>query len=162
MHDTEKSVLPPTDWSSKTVSHMWELIKDHNEETATKQAAGWSSTWELLDHHHRRLEEYRTMLAERWHGPAADAFLARVDGLLDSLSDMRRVALTNDPVLPHLSASLTEAKAKLEPVKRQWETNQAKLRRMRSRRYCVIAIRRCRLIRRRRSRRSYTSRRSAS
>src|SRR5436309_2545557 len=106
---------------------MWELIKDHNADAATKQSPGWSLAFELLDHHHRRLEEYRDMLAARWHGPAADAFLARVDGLLASLSDTRRVALTNDPVLPHLSTSLAEAKAKLEPVKHQWEANQAKL-----------------------------------
>src|SRR3954451_22063027 len=127
VRDTEQIVLPATDWSGMTPSRMWELIKDHDAEAATKQSAGWSLTWELLDHHHRRLEEYRDMLAARWRGPAADAFLARVDGLLASLSDTRRVALTNDPVLPHLSASLAEAKAKLELVKRQWEANQAKL-----------------------------------
>jgi hypothetical protein len=127
VRDTEQIVLPATDWSAVPVSRMWELIKDHDADAATKQSAGWSLAFELLDHHHRRLEEYRDMLAARWRGPAADAFLARVDGLLASLSDTRRVALTNDPVLPHLSASLTEAKAKLEPVKRQWEANQAKL-----------------------------------
>jgi hypothetical protein len=127
VRDTEQVVLPATDWSGMTPSRMWELIKDHDAEAATKQSAGWSLTWELLDHHHRRLEEYRDMLAARWRGPAADAFLARVDGLLSSLNDTRRVALANDPVLPHLSASLTEAKSKLEPVKQQWEANQAKL-----------------------------------
>jgi hypothetical protein len=50
-----------------------------------------------------------------------------VDEMLASMRTARDAALANGPALSHLTASLSEAKTKLEPVHQQWAANQAKL-----------------------------------
>ncbi|OLB78599.1 MAG: hypothetical protein AUI14_12745 [Actinobacteria bacterium 13_2_20CM_2_71_6] len=62
-----------TDWSTMTVGQMWDVLTDFDRAPATEQTAGWNRTFELLDYHRVRLEEYRDMLRRDWRGGAAEA-----------------------------------------------------------------------------------------
>src|SRR6266545_7181402 len=116
-----------TDWSRLTVGQMWEALGDFDHEPASRQSGGWDRAFELLDYHRARLEEYRDLVAARWRGATAEAFLAEFSGLIDAVKALRDVALANAPVLPHLSASIVEARAALAPVHERWVANQAAL-----------------------------------
>src|SRR6266540_3837299 len=116
-----------TDWSRLTVGQMWEALGDFDHEPASRQSGGWDRAFELLDYHRARLEEYRDLVAARWRGATAEAFLAEFSGLIDAVKALRDVALANAPVLPHLSASMVEARAALAPVHERWVANQAAL-----------------------------------
>src|SRR2546430_15359402 len=67
-----------TDWSTMTVGQMWDVLTDFDRAPATEQTAGWNRTFELLDSHRVRLEEYRDMLRRGWRGGAGEAVLGRV------------------------------------------------------------------------------------
>ncbi|SRR6266571_1512910 len=116
-----------TDWSSLTVGQMWDALGDFDHEPASEQSGGWSRAFELLDYHRARLEEYRDLVAGTWRGATANAFVAQVNGLIGAVTTLRDAAIANDAVLPHLSASMVEARAKLEPIYRQWSANQTAL-----------------------------------
>ena len=119
-----------TDWSTMTVEQMWSMVGDHDSTAGWTQSTGWQRTFELLDQHHGRVKQYRDDLAAKWTstpGSAAEAFLAKVDEMLDSMQKMRDAAMANGPAVSHINASLTEAQAKLAPVYQQWSANQAKL-----------------------------------
>jgi len=106
---------------------MWDALGDFDHEPASEQSGGWSRAFELLDYHRARLEEYRDLVAGTWRGATANAFVAQVNGLIGAVTTLRDAAIANDAVLPHLSASMVEARAKLEPIYRQWSANQTAL-----------------------------------
>ncbi len=127
MHNPYEEDVAGTDWSRLSVGQMWAALGDFDHEPASAQSAGWDRAFELLDYHRARLEEYRDLVAARWRGETAEAFLAEFGGLIDAVRVLRDVALANSPVLPHLSASMVEARAALAPVHERWVANQAVL-----------------------------------
>src|SRR2546430_16638958 len=78
-----------TDWSTMTVGQMWDVLTDFDRAPATEQTAGWNRTFELLDYHRVRLEEYRDMLRRDRRGGGAGAVLARGGEVLASILGVR-------------------------------------------------------------------------
>ena len=104
---------------------MWEALGEVDQGAAIEQAAGWVNAFELLDHHHARLQEYRDLIARTWRGVTADAFLREVDGLMAAVTTMRDAAIANEGVLPHLSSSIAEAREQLAPIHQQWTASRS-------------------------------------
>jgi hypothetical protein len=121
----EEDVLS-TDWSTMTVGQMWAAIGEFDRRPASEQSGGWNRAFELLDAHRARLEEYRDLAERSWHGPTADAFLKQVNELISAVVVARDAAVANEPVLPHLSSSMVEARAALAPLHAKWAANQAR------------------------------------
>src|SRR2546429_2983643 len=93
-----------TDWPRLPLGQMWDTLDGQDTGQGTAQSAAWTRTFELLDYHHLRVTEYRARLAEKWRpetSPAAAAFFARVDQMLESIQAMRDAALANGPALSH-------------------------------------------------------------
>ncbi|TMM33699.1 MAG: hypothetical protein E6F99_22935 [Actinobacteria bacterium] len=119
-----------TDWSTKTVAQMWQMIADHRQDIGYVQAAAWDRTRELVDHHMSRLRAYREDLANTWNpatSPAAAAYFAKVDELIDSMTTVCDTSASTGAGLSHVNASLAEARIALEPLHQQWAANQSKM-----------------------------------
>ena len=125
MHEPHLEDLASSDWSRLTVGQMWEALGEVDQGAAIEQAAGWVNAFELLDHHHARLQEYRDLIARTWRGVTADAFLREVDGLMAAVTTMRDAAIANEGVLPHLSSSIAEAREQLAPIHQQWTASRS-------------------------------------
>jgi hypothetical protein len=119
-----------TPWRSLTVGQMWDMVKDHDEAPGWAEAVGWRRTFELVDYHYSRLQQYRDVLAERLppeRNEAAGAFLAKVDTLMSSMVEMRDAAAANGPALTGITAGMSEAKTKLGPVYEKWAANKSEI-----------------------------------
>jgi uncharacterized protein YukE len=125
MHEPRLEDLSSTDWSRLTVGQMWEVLGEVDQGPAVEQAAGWVNAFELLDQHRSRLQEYRDLIAQTWRGATADAFLLEVDELMAAVTTMRDAAIANEAVLPHLTASMAEAREQLAPIHQQWTASQS-------------------------------------
>jgi hypothetical protein len=126
MHDRLREELLATDWPAMTVGQMWAAIGEFDQAPASAQSSGWDRAFELLDAHRARLEEYRDLAERSWQGPTADAFVAQVNELISAVVVARDAAVANEPVLPHLSGSMVEARAALAPIHEKWTANQAR------------------------------------
>jgi hypothetical protein len=127
MRNPNEEDVPWTDWSKMTVGQMWEAIGEFDRQPASEQSGGWNRAFELLDAHRARLEEYRDLVERSWRSPSADAFVRRVNDLIASVVVARDAAVANEPVLPHLSSSMVEARAALAPLHEKWTANQARV-----------------------------------
>ncbi len=111
-----------TDWHSRDLGGMWAALRDHDTDQHFATVAGWRDTTDLIDLHRRRVAAYRDRLCELWppeRSPAAAAYVARLDRLLDDLTETYEAAAANYATFATVATALVQARARIEPLHRR-------------------------------------------
>jgi hypothetical protein len=97
-HDGGGGHTGGTDWYGHDVPSMWSMLESQKTDEHWTHVSGWRKTFELTSTHLSRLKEYRDKLAEAWPpkpGTAAEAYVTRLDGLIDHVQQTYDVAVAN-------------------------------------------------------------------
>ena len=108
-----------TDWSRHDAPSMWRMLEPQETETHWRNAAGLRKVTELTATHMARLQVYRDQLAEAWppaKSPAARAFIARLDYLIDHLRVTQEVAATNYTALATATTTIESARKQVATI----------------------------------------------
>ena len=97
-----------TDWQLMDVLSMWACLQDQETQGHWKHVAGWRKVCDLAQTHLRRLQQYRSGLAEAWP-PATNAAARTYLGELDEL--ISRVQHTHDTAAANHDALAAAARA---------------------------------------------------
>ncbi len=112
-----------TDWQSRDLGDVWSVLRDQQTDPHFGVVAGWRDTADLVATHLRRVRTYRDRLADVWpptRSPAAAAYLQRLDRLIADLRETHEAAVANYSAFHAGVSALAEARAKIEPLYRQW------------------------------------------
>ncbi|MDQ7911344.1 hypothetical protein RB614_43330 [Phytohabitans sp. ZYX-F-186] len=98
---------------------MWRLLENQQSDDHWRLVAGWRKASELTGTHLRRLEQYRTNLAEVWppdRNAAAAAYVARLDFLIQNVRTTHDVTAANYSTLAATVGALASARHDLKPL----------------------------------------------
>ncbi len=112
-----------TDWQSRDLGDVWSVLRDQRTDAHFGVVAGWRETAELVETHLRRVTAYRDDLVAVWppaRSPAAAAYVGRLDRLIADLRETYEVAVANYSAFGAGVSALAEARAKIEPLYREW------------------------------------------
>lgn len=119
----EKSGVPAhyavTKWFAYDVPGMWRAIENQQGDDHWRLVSGWRRTAELTGAHLRRLQTYRTKLAEAWspeRNAAAAAYVGRLDFLVQNVQTTYEVAVANYTTFATAVGALTAARQELKPI----------------------------------------------
>jgi len=116
------------DWAGTTLPAMWNSAQAADTQMAWQQVAAWQRTYELLQHHERRLRLCREELTFAWppeRSPAATAFVEYIDGLVVAIERAKGDAAANHRALVGVLSSLSEAKTDMAKLKAEWDKHAA-------------------------------------
>ncbi|MFD0741767.1 hypothetical protein ACFQ1L_07615 [Phytohabitans flavus] len=108
-----------TSWFERDLPAMWRLLENQQSDDHWRLVAGWRKASELTATHLRRLEQYRTNLAEAWppdRNAAASAYVARLDFLIENVRTTHDVAAANYTTLSATVGALASARRDLKPL----------------------------------------------
>jgi hypothetical protein len=108
-----------TSWFGRDVPAMWRLLENQQSNDHWRLVAGWRKASELTAAHLRRLEHYRTNLADVWppdRNAAAAAYVARLDFLIQNVRTTHEVAAANYSTLAATVGALAAARQDLKPL----------------------------------------------
>jgi hypothetical protein len=133
MLDAESGGGSLDDWSRFSVPQMWaqlsavtdaELTRDWNQVTALQR------TYELLADHGARLRIYRDELAAKWplaDNPAAAAYVATLDQLVESIQTTADASANNHEALAGVIGSIMQAKSQVKTIHDEYAKNETAL-----------------------------------
>ncbi|RZU50247.1 hypothetical protein EV385_2013 [Krasilnikovia cinnamomea] len=119
-----------TDWFGYDVKKMWEAIADQDTEPHYEVVQGWRRTSELTNEHLSRVRLYRDNLADAWppeKSPASAAYIARLDELIEHLTETHAAAAANYTTFSSVALDLSVARTKIEPLYKEYMANQASI-----------------------------------
>ena len=108
-----------TNWCLCDVPTMWAMLRDQQTDNQWTQVSGWRKVSELTSTHLWRLGEYRDRLAEVWppeKSPAAAAYLARLNYLIDSVRQTYDAAAANYTTLAGTTVAIETARRELKRI----------------------------------------------
>ncbi|TDB75761.1 hypothetical protein E1165_09870 [Micromonospora sp. KC723] len=113
------------------VLSMWACLQDHDTQGHWKQVTGWRKICDLAMAHLRRLHEYRRGLAEAWPpetSPAARAYLAELDQLIEKVRRTHDTAAANHDALAAATRAIDSARPGLKKLYEQYASKLAQKR----------------------------------
>jgi len=108
-----------TSWFDRDLPAMWRVLENQQSDDHWRLVAGWRKASELTATHLRRLEHYRTNLADVWppdRNAAAAAYVARLDFLIQNVRTTHEVAAANYSTLAATVGALAAARRDLKPL----------------------------------------------
>src|SRR2546430_8579471 len=112
----------PTDWKQWSVPQLAEFFaEDHSR--AYGHASAWYRTASVADSYRKALQQIRDASAKAWmprEGSAAAAYLARLDSMIGSLTDMHGAALSNGEALNGVLMTLAGTKRRMDQLHDEW------------------------------------------
>ena len=119
-----------TDWSAKDVVAMWQALENQDTTPHWQLVSGWRKSYELTLQHMSQVKSYRENLAAAWppeKSPAAAAYLARLDQLIESLQATYDAAVANYGAFSGATSALATSRVELKKVYDAYVANQTKL-----------------------------------
>lgn len=119
-----------TNWSAASVIDMWLAIANQDTTPHWQLLSGWRKSYELTLQHMSQVKNYRENLATAWppeKSPAAAAYLARLDVLIDHLQQTYDAAVANHSAFSSATSAISAARTKLKTVVNEYLANEGKL-----------------------------------
>jgi len=113
-----------TDWSNHDTPSMWRMLEPQETENHWRHAVGLRKLAELTSTHMRRLQRYRDHLADAWppsNNAASQAFISRLDYLIDHVSDTHEVAVANYTTFTTAITTIEDARATVKDILGEFE-----------------------------------------
>jgi hypothetical protein len=119
-----------TNWSAASVTDMWLAVANQDTTPHWQLLSGWRKSYELTLQHMAQVKNYRENLATAWppeKSPAAAAYIARLDVLIDYLQQTYDAAVANHSAFSNATSAISSARTKLEKVVNEYLANEGKL-----------------------------------
>jgi hypothetical protein len=109
---------------------MWLAMSNQQTDNHWTLLSGWRKSYELTLQHMSAVRSYRENLAAAWppqKSPAAQAYLDRLDVLLEHLQQTYDAAVANHSAFSSATLALSAARRDLEPVANEYFANEGKI-----------------------------------
>jgi hypothetical protein len=119
-----------TNWSATSVIDIWLAISNQDTTPHWQLLSGWRKSYELTLQHMAQVKNYRENLATAWppeKSPAAAAYLARLDILIEHLQQTYDAAVANYQAFSTATSAISTARRELETVVNEYLANEGKL-----------------------------------
>ncbi|WFE63932.1 hypothetical protein O7625_11895 [Micromonospora sp. WMMD714] len=106
-----------TDWHLMDVLSMWACLQDQETQGHWKHVAGWRKVCDLAQTHLRRLQQYRSGLAEAWPpatNAAARTYLGELDELIGKVQRTHDTAAANHDALAAAARAIDSARPEIK------------------------------------------------
>ncbi|WUW37622.1 hypothetical protein OG271_16025 [Micromonospora rifamycinica] len=106
-----------TDWHLMDVLSMWACLQDQETQGHWKHVAGWRKVCDLAQTHLRRLQQYRSSLAEAWPpatNAAARTYLGELDELIGKVQRTHDTAAANHDALAAAARAIDSARPEIK------------------------------------------------
>jgi hypothetical protein len=140
-HDIDDGARHTSDWSQWTVEHMWRVLWNEDPERTARHGGAWYNVMDACARHRDRLRAFRDQLLHRWSGPAADAYLAKLDQLIKGLDETTEAAFNTYRALSTMADAIATARQQMTPLYAQWQRYEQEERDARDQWWVVQAIR---------------------
>ncbi|WP_433231219.1 hypothetical protein ACQP2H_04425 [Micromonospora sp. CA-248260] len=114
-----------TDWQLMDVLSMWACLQDQETQGHWKHVAGWRKVCDLAQAHLRRLQQYRSGLAEAWPpatNDAAKAYLGELDELISRVQHTHDTAAANHDALAAAARAIDSTRPQLKRLHDEYAT----------------------------------------
>jgi hypothetical protein len=122
--------LGGTDWTARDVHQMWSVLANQETTPHWDLVSGWRKSYELTSQHLGRVKDYREKLAAAWppeRSPAAAAYVARLDALIDSLQRTYDAAVANYDTFGAVTGALSTSRHELKRIYDEYVANEGKI-----------------------------------
>jgi hypothetical protein len=112
-----------SDWTGQDVPAMWRKLEGQQTDNHWTVAAGWRKTFELTSTHLSRVKQYRESLVAAWppsKSQAAQAYVARLDHLIDSLQQTYDAASANYTTFSAATTAISTSRAQLQQLNEEY------------------------------------------
>ncbi|WP_305789932.1 hypothetical protein [Symbioplanes lichenis] len=114
-----------TDWGSKSIDELWEMVRKESDERAFALAAMWRRASTLLNTTRLNLQRHADAMAARWDSDAGRVFMQKVGAAMASLDEWQEVADNNASGLEQVGAKIAQTQREMKTIYENYLADQA-------------------------------------
>ncbi|WP_306205995.1 WXG100-like domain-containing protein [Actinoplanes sp. RD1] len=114
-----------TNWDSKSIDELWEMVRKESDERAFALAAMWRRASTLLSATKLNLQRHADAMAAQWNSDAGKVFMQKVGAALYSLDEWQQVADNNASGLEQVGAKIAQTQREMKTIYENYLADQA-------------------------------------